>query len=992
MKKAIILSVLCLLFTGIAQAKPTLFLSRADHSGMQAWVDSVYASMTAEERIGQLIAQVVNPRNASAARQEIKLLVTKYHIGCIYFSKGEAETHAALANYANSLSNVPVMVGLDGEWGLSMRMPDTPRFPKNMALGAIKDDRLLYEYGLEVARECRLVGVNANFAPAVDVNSNPKNPVIGTRSYGENPLNVARKAVAYARGLEDGGVLSVAKHFPGHGDTDADSHKTLPVVNRPLADIHTTDLVPFKSYINAGLSGIMVAHLNIPSLTLGTTPTSLSERVVAKLLKNELGFEGLVFTDALEMNGARVEGMPNGLAAFLAGADVLLEPHGLESNFKALKDYYDKGGKNAGRIEKACKKILSYKYAMGLNAKRPVQEQGLVARINSRSAELVNRKLYAAAMTVLKNDNNLLPLKNLDSRICVVSLGAPAKNAFSETCALYTKTETYAMTEQNADAVIGKLNGAAKIIVGIFDRNLSTTMNLDRLVLDMGAGNVVPVFFTKAYDVAAFSGAVNLCNTAIFAYEEQPLAQEYAAQVVFGGSDATGRLPVTVEGVARCGDGIDLHASRLGYGMPEEVGLDARLIAEIDSFAREGIRTGAFPGCEVLVARHNKIVVNKSYGYIDNKKTEKVDGNTLYDLASVSKATGTLAGIMKAIDEGKMGLDKKLSAYIKTLSGTPKGDFTIRHLLYHETGMPASLNMYKEMTDTASFSGSLVKNKKSVGYNRYAGGAYINASAKVRSDITSPVKTETFNRRIGRNLYVGQPTYDTIMGIIHNIPLRDNRNFRYSCLNFCLLMEAEQNATGMPHDRYVADRIFRRLGAYHSVYRPLEIFKKQEIASTELDEYFRQEIAHGIVHDETAAFSGGVQGNAGFFSNANDLAKLCQMWLNGGMYGGEQFLSNRTVHEFITSKSPNSHRGLGFDKPNTEHPDRSSTCAEAGAEVFGHTGFTGTGFWVDPKNDLIYIFLCNRVHPLRNNSAFTRLGARAGMFAAVYHSIERAGK
>lgn len=973
-----------------ASAKPTVFLQQADRAKMDVWVDSVYAKMNTEQKVGQLIAEVVDPRNLEAAKQEVKRLITNYHIGCLYFSKGTVANHLELVNYAQSISKVPVMVGLDGEWGLSMRMPDTPRFPKNMMLGAIQDDRLLYEYGLEMARECKAVGVNINFSPAVDVNSNPKNPVIGTRSFGEDPSNVARKAVAYARGLEDGGVLSVAKHFPGHGNTREDSHKTLPTVGSSFAELTATDFVPFRNYIQAGLSGVMVAHLNIPALNTGNKPSSMSDKVVAELLKNEMGFEGLVFTDALAMQGARKVTQPNGLLAFETGAEVLLEPSTTKSNVDAMVARYAKDSKFAEKVDRTCKKILSYKYAMGLNNYVAQPVDGLLDRINTREAELVMRQLYAAAITVLKNQGNVLPVKGLDKRISVVTLGtASSKNAFTETCRLYTDVDVYAMTEANMTSTLSKLKGSSKVIVGIYDKGAAYENCLNKLVLTVGAENVIPVFFVKPYDIGGFSGPISLCNTAIVGYENHEYAQEYAAQVVFGGSDATGRMPVSVEGVSFCGDGIDLYASRLGYGMVEEVGLDSEFLQQVDSLANLGVQKGAFPGCQVLVARHNKIVVNKSYGYTDKTKANKIDGNTLYDLASVSKATGTLSGIMKAVDDGLIRIDGKLDTYTKSLAGTEKGKFLIRDLLYHETGMPAALNVYEEMTDTASYTGALVSAKKNAAYKYSAGGAYINSTAKVRSDVTSPVKTKEFDYRIGKRLYVGRETYDTIMNIIHNIPLRDNRRYLYSCLNFCLLMEAEENVTKVRHDKYVYDNIFHRLGAYRTVYRPLDFYKKSEIAPTEYDGYFREEVVQGSVHDETAAFSGGIQGNAGLFSNANDLAKLCQMWLNRGMYGGEQILSSDVVNTFVTSKSPNSHRGLGYDKPNLAKPEWSSTCEEAGPTVFGHTGFTGTCFWVDPENDMIYIFLCNRVYPSRNNKAFTEVGARAGIMKALYQAVER---
>lgn len=985
-KRVLVASLFCLFAAQAVIAQRSVSAGYSDPAASH-WVDSVFNSMNAERRVGQVIAQVVNPRNLSAAKSEVKLLVEKYNIGFIYFSEGTTENHAELANYVNSLSKTPVIVGLDGEWGLSMRMDGTPRFPKNMTLGAVQDDRLLYDYGREMAEECRMVGVNLNFAPAVDVNSNQKNPVIGTRSFGEDPQNVARKAVAYAKGLEDNGVISSAKHFPGHGDTHEDSHKTLPVVNRSLIDLQTTDLIPFRSYICAGLSGVMVGHLNVPVLKTGNLPSSLCEQVVTKLLKNEMGFNGLVFTDALAMKGARVDGKPNGLLALNAGAEVLLEPYKLADNFDAMVAAYSKGGKEKSVIDAACKKILRYKYAVGLDNYKPVDTKNLNSRINSVNAELVNRKLFAAAITVLKNDSDILPLKGLDKTVSVVALGSAADNRFSQICRLYTDVKRYAMNNDNSSDVIEQVKQSSKVIVAVFKNDLTTAMNLDRIILDCGAEKVVPVFFVSPYALSRYSGSISLCNTAVLAYETEPLAQEYAAQAVFGGITVSGRIPVTVEGVAECGDGVTIHASRLGYGMPEEVGFDESLALGIDSLANLGVEKGAFPGCQVLVAHKGKIVFNKSYGFTDLTKDYKVNGNTIYDLASVSKATGTLSGIMKAVDEGLMSVDAKLGNYTKVLAGTPKGDLLIRDLLYHETGMPAALNVYQIMTDSTSYKGALVAGKKQPGYSRYAGGGYINDDAKIRRDITSAKKTKDFDYQIGKNLFVGKITYDTIMNIIHNQPLRADRDYLYSCLNFCMLAEAEQNVTGMRHDKWVYDNIFHRLGAYRSVYRPLDYYSASEIAATEYEGYMRECTVKGSVHDETAAFSGGIQGNAGFFSNANDLAKLCGMWLNGGMYGGEQILSEKTVKLFTESKSPNSFRGLGFDKPNIEEPDYSSVCEEADPSVYGHTGFTGTSFWVDPKNDLIYIFLCNRVCPTRNNPAFGEVGARFKIFSVIYNSL-----
>lgn len=992
MKKYLIALGLWMLAAGInVHAKTPILLHKAPRQEMNAWVDSVYNSMSVEQRVGQLIAQAFQLKDKNAAKAEIKRIVDRYHIGCIYFASGPAKNHAELANYANSLSATPIMVAIDGEWGLSMRLKDTPRFPKNMMLGAIQDDRLIYEYGLEMARECKETGIHINFAPTVDVNSNPHNPVIGTRSFGEDPVNVSRKAVAYSKGLEDGGVLSVSKHFPGHGDTKEDSHKTLPTVSRPLASIQAIDLLPFKNYADAGLGGVMVAHLNIPALNTGTQPSSLSKDVVTGLLKEKMEFEGLVFTDALVMKGARQNGKANGLAAFKAGNDVLLEPYKLDQSVKDLIAYYNNSEEGRQAIEKACKKVLAFKYALGLSDYRPAATDSLLERINTREAELTLRKLYAASITLLKNKESALPAKHLEKTTCVAVIGGkePHKE-FVDACRRYTQLSSARITSPaEASNWAAKHKDAGNIILAVADRSEASRIAVKNILHKTGAGKVTLVFFIRPYDLTVYKQAIDDSRAVVLAYESHPYAQDFAAQVVFGGSDATGRIPVTVEGVAHAGDGLTLRASRLGYAMPEEVGLDARLLEQIDSISNLGVQEGSFGGCQVLVARHGKVVVNKTYGYMDAGKTIPMSDNTIFDLASVSKASGMLSGVMKAVDDKKLSLDAKLATYIPELKDSEKGEITIRNLLYHETGMQPAINVYQLFSDSTSYNAALVKGKRQPGYKRFAGGGFINDTARVRTDITSPVRTKDFDVQIGKNLFVGRITADSVMQMIYNTTQRDDRNYKYSCLNFCMLRQAEENATGIRHDRYVYDNIFHRLGAYRSVYRPLDIFKKSEIAPTERDEYFRGGIVQGVVHDETAAVSGGIQGNAGFFSNANDLAKLCQMWLNRGMYGGEQILTKATVDLFLTSKSANSHRGLGFDKPNTERPEYSSTCEEASPEVVGHTGFTGTSFWIDPKTDIIYIFLSNRVFPSRVNPAFSRVGARANIFKYVYESLDR---
>lgn len=963
-----------------------LMLNKKNDIVNKHWVDSVYNSMTNRERVAQLFIPTINPRNGETSKATVKKYIKTEKMGGLLFYKGSIDDYVELTNYAQSIAKVPVMMTLDGEWGLSMRLKNTPRFPYNMGLGAITDEQLLYEYGKEMARECREMGIHVNFAPVLDVNSNPENPVIGYRSFGEDPMRVARLGVAYSRGLEDGGVMSVSKHFPGHGDTSVDSHKALPTVTHDKSTFDNIDLVPFKQYIEAGLSGVMVGHLSVPALDNSGTPASLSMAITNDKLRDEMGFEGLIFTDALEMKGAN-SSTNNCVAALLAGADVLLSPANPSKDLDAVMKAIKTGKITMTMIEERCKKMLAYKYALGLTNEMPIIRKGIEKRLNSSSADAVNRKLSAGLITVLRNNTNLLPIRGLAERsIAVVNIGASSDNEFTRYVKKYAKVDVYSASGTFSASTLSAIKNHDVVIVGIFNHKSATRQAFAQL---KSVPNLVPVFFVNPYEMTQFEPSLNGLKTLVVGYDDTRYIREYAAQAIFGGIDVVGELPVNLEGVAKIGDGVKLKKVRLGYTSPYVAGLNPNVEWRVDSLINVGLDTKAFPGCQLVVAKDGNVIFDKSYGTLDFINDDKVTDETLYDLASVSKATGTLSGVMKAYDEGLFELDVPVSNYIEALKEGDKADITVRDLLYHQSGMPAAVNMFNMMMDTATYSGKLIQSKPSEIYSiKIENGAYGHKDAQLRRDIISSHATEEFNIEAADGIFVGKETLDTIMSRIYNIKLRDSKRYNYSCLNFCLLMNMEENITGRPHNEWVDETIFAPLGAYTTCYRPLEKWDRKSIAPTEKDNYLRRQTVHGYVHDETANFSGGVQGNAGLFSNANDIAKLCQMWLNGGEYGGERILSEETVKLFTTTKSPTCRRGLGFDKPDKRNEKNSPTCREASADTYGHTGFTGTCFWVDPQSQLIYIFLCNRVNPTRNNSAFSRLSIRSRVFSEIYEAMK----
>jgi len=944
--------------------------------------------MSERQRVAQLIFPKVDPRGGASSHALIKKLVQTNGVGGLLFSGGSIEQYADMINYAQSVAKVPLIITFDGEWGLSMRIPGTPRFPHNMALGATDNYDLIYDYGRESARQFRTMGVQVNFAPVADVNSNPANPVIGYRSFGEDPERVAILVKAYSRGLEEGGVQSVAKHFPGHGDTSTDSHKTLPTVNHTRRMLDSVDIAPFRAYIADGLSGIMVGHLSVPALDPSGTPASLSKKITTGLLREQMGFKGLIYTDALAMKGADSK-TNNSLAALKAGADVLLCPTSPTADIDVILRAVRNGQLPTSVIEQRCKKILAYKYALGLGAETPTVDASAVkALASSPEADDILRRLAEASMTVLFNHDSLLPIGNLSGRtISIVNIGNNGSD-FTAMCRKYAAIKhVYTATAEHPlqQTALAQLRKSDIVIAAVYSDSQNARNTLAALA-DMNG--LVQVYFINPYRMAKFGQTVSEASTLLLAYDDTKYQREYAAQALFGGNAVSGRLPVNLKGIASSGTGVKLPKTRLGYSSPVTEGLNPNLTTRIDSLIKVGLNTGAFPGAQIVVAKNGNIIIDRSYGYTDMTKKTRVTDATIYDLASVSKALGTLPGIMKAYDLGLLDIDAPAAQYIPQLDENDKGDITVRELLLHESGLPASADMLKIMIDTTSYTGKLTTRRPDKTHPiKISRNLYGHKDARLRTDLVSTTQSDLFSIPVTENLYVGTHTYDTIMSRIYAIDRRPTKNYLYSCVNFCLLMDIEQRVTGRPHQLWVADSIFAPLGAYRTGYRPLERFSKTDIAPTERDNYLRRKLIHGYVHDETAGFSGGVQGNAGLFSNAGDLAKICQMWLNGGTYGGVRVLSPGTVNKFTTVHSSKSRRGLGFDKPDTVNIEKSPTCASAPAETYGHIGFTGTVFWVDPVNDLIFIFLNNRVNPTRDNKAFSDLDPRPRLFQMVYDAL-----
>ncbi len=979
-KTMLLLSILGVsLLTATAQVPATLY-EQADQQKMNRWVDSVFATLTPDEKVGQLFMPIVG--TSSGWEKKIAEYIAQQKIGGLLFSKGTLYKQAHATNQAQSLSAVPLLIALDGEWGLGMRLTDAPRYPRNQVIGAIRDEETVQLYGRETARQCREMGIQVNFAPSVDVHTNRDNPVIGNRSYGENPQRVARLGIAYAKGLEENGVMAVAKHFPGHGDTSEDSHHTLPVIAHNAARLDTVELLPFREYIRAGLSGMMLGHLDVPTLQTNGIPASLSPEIGIRLLKEELGFTGLTFTDAMAMKG--VSDQPEAcVKALLAGNDILLGAGNLKKAFTSVKTAAENGTLPASLLEEKVRKILAYKYILGLHTVTPVPLSTVHNRVNSPSATWVQRKIYDKAITLLKNDSNRLPLKALDRlQIASVAIGAREENPFQRYLRKYGNVTPFTVASAEDAASIEELKAYDLVILSVHSDKIRDTQALQQLTKEK---NTVLVLFTSPARLESFPATATNATALIMAYDASEAAQISAAQALFGGIALSGRLPVTAGNYPE-GTGLETEKVRLGYSLPEEAGIPSERLDRIEQIAQEGIRQRAYPGCQVVVAKDGVVIYEKAFGRYDYEEDEEVTDETVYDLASVTKAAATLPAVMKLYDEGKMRLQDPISKFVAETRDSDKADITLRSLLFHESGITPFIPYYTSAIDPESYSGSLFGRRSPVYHVRYAG-AWARTDYTFLPELISRRRSEQFHLPVAKGLYASDKMHEILLRDVIRSPLRTRGQYLYSCLNFMLLKEAVEAATQTDLDSYVKATFYRKLGAVTTTFRPLELLPLERIAPTEEDPFFRRQHLRGYVHDEGAALFGGISGNAGLFSNGNDLAKLCQMWLNEGEYGGERLLRKETVRLFTTMKSTVSRRGLGFDKPDPVNSKASPASPGTPIEVYGHTGFTGTSFWVDPVHNLIYIFLSNRVNPSRSPNRFSTLSIRERIQEELYKAI-----
>lgn len=938
------------------------------------WVRSKLSEMTLDQKIGQIFIIRSFSRGNVNEDKVITDYIKKYHIGGICFFQGSPTEQVNLINKYQQLSAIPMFMGIDGEWGLAMRFPkETISFPKQLMLGAIQDNKLIYEMGREIAKQCKKTGININFAPSVDINNNPSNPVIYDRSFGEIPQNVTAKGYMFMKAMEDEGIMSCVKHFPGHGDTDKDSHDELPILNHSLERLEQTEFYPFRRLASQGASALMIGHLHVPALDeRPNRPTTISDKVIKNILRDEMGFNGLIITDAMDMKGV-TRYFPNGTAeaeAFLAGNDIILLPENLPKAISAIKEYLLAGKITESKLNESVERILRAKYKIGLNVTPQHDSEGLSNYLSRNQSKAIKQKLTEAAITVVADKSNMIPIQQTDNvHLGTLSINMIKKSKFQERIDNYLNARHYQLmpnqlanqhqqmmqTLSQFDIVVVSIHTSGK--QNDFSREITDDMIRFLKELELKT-RVITILFGSPY----LLDRLNYASQLIIGYDNDKVTQDVTAQSLFGVNDISGKLPVSVNEKWIAGYGLNkVSLGRLGYSKPEMVGLSSDTLYKIDSIMGEMIRLQASPGGQILIAKDGKIVFQKAFGKL-SQDGSNVSNTTIYDVASITKILATTISAMKLVDNHKLNIHNPLRNYISGIMGTDKTQLVVQDIMAHHGRLIPWIGFHQNTT---------LPNKK-FGYN---------------PTYYSGLLQEKYNIPVAKGMFMRSDYKDSIYQIIWNSPLREKDNYKYSDLGFYIMQKVVEGQSGKSLDEYVSQSFFKPLGLRYTGFRPLLTHPAGNIAPTEIDNYFRLQTLQGNVHDIGAAMMGGVAGHAGLFSNAGDLAVLMQMLINKGSYGGQQFITPETVDIFTTRHPKSTRRGIGFDMKELDTRKAKSMSSLAPASTFGHTGFTGNAVWADPENKIVYIFCANRTYPGKNNQTFNNRDYRSKVQTLIYKAM-----
>ncbi|MBI2257736.1 MAG: serine hydrolase [Flavobacteriia bacterium] len=936
---------------------PPLFLNFQN-----SWAEKTLQTLSVKEKIAQLMMVATWPNKEEKHQKEIEQLIIENKIGglIIFQSDSKSQCKKAIQNF-QKISKIPLLIGMDAEWGVGMRINEYNRFPYHSTLGLSNDTSLTKKIAESIAFECKELGIHINFAPVADIQSNPQNPVIGFRSFGSNTLLVSQHTSAFVKGLEENGVLSCIKHFPGHGDTDVDSHFDLPQIKRPLDSFSKNEWIPFENGIQSGASSVMMAHLETPLIDESRLPSSLSSIVIKKHLKENLHFKGLIISDALNMKAVSDKYGKTELVvkAFLAGNDILLYPESINESINAIHELIVKGEISEQELNQRCLKVLKAKqfaFFSKINAKNYTPTQ----------IEYNKRQVYENASCLVKNEETL-PLQNNLEKTVFVSFGSSSttfnemlKNFGSPLHFHFDSIESglrfLKENERKFDNIITVIHTTSQLK----NKNFGLPIEISKWSSNLQSRykNVLLYFGNSMAlnekDLLPFK-AVLLCN------ENHPIYHDIAIQQLFGA------IEVKAKNFVQLADAkLTIHQhypaiNRLKYTLPEELGIPSEALNSIDEIVLSGIKAKAFPGCQVLFAVKGKVIYRKNFGKISYDDTTTVSNQHLYDIASISKIAGSMICLMHMDNQNNFSLEKSLNDYLpEIVAGTTYENLTLKSMLAHQAGLTPWIAFYKSTLE----------------------------NGKYKEGIFSTYNSENYPIQVADNLFISKNYEKKLYNQILETALKPNPKYEYSDLPYYFVKKIIEKNTKMNLDVYLNQHFYKPLGLHYLCYNPLKKFDKKQVTPTENDTIFRKQLIQGFVHDPGAAMLGGVGGHAGLFSNANDLAILMQMLLNKGNYSNKSYLSPAVIQKYTSTQFPGNRRGAGFDKP-TLNKIGGTACPLVSEKSYGHSGFTGTLTWVDPFYEVNYVFLSNRVNPDAENRKIQTMNIRTEIQKVMYEAIKK---
>ena len=929
------------------------FFSFFTSSTQSNWVDSIYNSMELREKIGQLFMVPVSSYATDHQKEEWVDLIEDYQPGSIYITKGGPKSHINLVNKLQQNSKVPLFVAINAEWGLKQTLDSTMQFPMPIVLGATTDHTLLKEMSYQIGLQMRSIGVHINFTPNADIDVPLESTVIN-RYLGSDRITVAQQSIAIAEGLRQANVIAVAKHIPGIlPETHVDDEQSFITVGPD-----STSFYPYQKLIENKIGGILTTHLHFSTSEKNKlVPAPVSQIFISEIIKKHTGFEGLTFTEIPYLQTIVNKG--NGeteKVAFEVGNDVLIDPENMRAAIRRISRLVKRDDAMMEQLESSVKRILRLKFEAGLASEKLVESTNLEEKLYSPSARLIDQKIKTGSVTLLRNINKLIPIQQLEGkRFHFIKMGAD----FSS---LELSLNRYMPFTSH---VVNSIDDLVKVEEAIVD---SYTIIAVQSVDDDMHNWIRKVSNQQPIIVCHFGNPAELINlqtvpVLLEGYDEGTVG-EAMGQAIFGSISTTGKLPVTIDGIFEAGTfNESVLLNRLTYSIPEDAGMDKSVLTKVDSIVKEAINIGATPGARVMIARKGKVVLNESYGWQSADKKNPVSEKTIYDMASVTKVTATLQAVMFLYERRMIDINKKISEYLPEFKTTNKKSIVIKDILTHQAGLWPYFPWHVDiMKDT-----SLVKK-------------YFNKE-----------QTGEYPFPVSDNLFSHKSMQDSMWSWIVKSKMIERKDrtpyeYRYSDLGLYIMQRLVQKLTNQPLEDFVSQNFYEPMGAATTGFHPLENFPANQIAPTENDKDFRKSLLVGYVHDPGSAMFGGVAGHAGLFSNANDMMKMGQMWLQRGSYGGAQYFKPETIDTFTARQYQTSRRGLGWDKPTGDWSG--STGIYCSPSTFGHTGFTGTCIWIDPEFDLVYVFLSNRVNP-EISSKLLSANIRTRIQDVIYQSIFR---